>query len=88
MADLPTITSPTREAIFHGYEEDASEGATQDFLRGLDTRVHTVWAARPGLRDLSVAKIMADERTNSVLIVAGAKRMAGIKDLIAALDVK
>ena len=26
VAELPTITSPTREAIFHGYEEDASEG--------------------------------------------------------------
>ena len=26
MADLPDISSPTREAIFAGYERDASEG--------------------------------------------------------------
>ena len=37
------------------------DGAMRDFLRSLDTRVHTVWTARPGLRDLSVAKVLADE---------------------------
>ncbi|MCW5801953.1 MAG: hypothetical protein KIT31_06160, partial [Deltaproteobacteria bacterium] len=41
--------------------EEAGEGAVRDFLRSLDTRVHTVWAARPGLRDVAVAKVMADE---------------------------
>jgi len=43
------------------FAEDAGEGAVRDFLRGLETRVHTVWAARPGLKDLAVAKVMADE---------------------------
>lgn len=37
------------------------DGATRDFLRALDTRVHTVWAARQGLRDLAVARVLADE---------------------------
>ena len=33
----------------------------RDFLRSLDTRVHTVWAARDGLQDLAVARVIADE---------------------------
>jgi uncharacterized membrane protein len=41
--------------------EDAGEGALNDFLRGLETRVHTVWAARPGIKDVAVANVMADE---------------------------
>ena len=30
-------------------------------MKSLDTRVHTVWAARDGLQDLAVSKVMADE---------------------------
>ena len=37
------------------------QGATVDFLQSLDTRVHTVWAGRPGLKDVAVARILADE---------------------------
>ncbi|MCA9677402.1 MAG: hypothetical protein KC464_20425, partial [Myxococcales bacterium] len=37
------------------------DGASRDFLRSLDTRVHTVWAARPGLRDVAVSRVLADE---------------------------
>lgn len=37
------------------------EGATIDFLQSLDTRVHTVWAGRDGLKDIAVARILADE---------------------------
>ncbi len=36
-------------------------GEFQDFARELDAPVHTVWAARPGLKDLSVAEVRADE---------------------------
>jgi uncharacterized membrane protein len=43
------------------FDEDAGDGALHDFLRSLDTRVHTVWAARDGLRDVAVARVMADE---------------------------
>ena len=43
------------------FDEDAGDGALHDFLRSLDTRVHTVWAARAGLRDVAVARVMADE---------------------------
>jgi uncharacterized membrane protein len=41
--------------------EDSGEGALNDFLRGLETRVHTVWAARPGIKDVAVANVLADE---------------------------
>jgi uncharacterized membrane protein len=34
---------------------------SEEFLKGLDTRVHTVWAARPGFRDLAVKSVLADE---------------------------
>ena len=44
-----------------GFDEDSGDGAVRDFLRSLDTRVHTVWAARPGLRDVAVAKVHADD---------------------------
>ncbi len=43
------------------FDVDTGDGALRDFLRSLETRVHTVWAARPGLRDVSVAKVAADE---------------------------
>jgi uncharacterized membrane protein len=39
----------------------AVTGATRDFLRSLGTRVHTLWAGRPGLKDVAVARISADE---------------------------
>jgi hypothetical protein len=37
------------------------DGAIRDFLRSLDTRVHTVWMARPGLKDVAVERVDADE---------------------------
>ncbi len=37
------------------------DGTTRDFLRSLETRVHAIWAARPGLRDIAVARVLADE---------------------------
>jgi uncharacterized membrane protein len=43
------------------FDADRGDGAMRDFLRSLDARVHTVWAARPGLRDVAVARILADE---------------------------
>ena len=43
------------------FAEGAGLGAARDFLRSLGTRVHTVWAARPGLKDVAVSKILADE---------------------------
>ena len=44
-----------------GFDEDSGDGAVRDFLRSLETRVHTVWAARRGLRDIAIAKVNADE---------------------------
>ncbi|HWM87392.1 MAG TPA: hypothetical protein VNO33_16180, partial [Kofleriaceae bacterium] len=43
------------------FAEGAGLGAARDFLRSLETRVHTAWAARPGLKDVAVSKILADE---------------------------
>ncbi|HRC57190.1 MAG TPA: N-acetylmuramoyl-L-alanine amidase [Kofleriaceae bacterium] len=54
--DLAGIIVISDGAATGGFDEDA-----EDFLRGLETRVHTVWAARPGLRDLAVKSVLADE---------------------------
>ncbi|HKE19811.1 MAG TPA: glutamine amidotransferase [Kofleriaceae bacterium] len=43
------------------FAEGAGLGAARDFLRSLDARVHTAWAARPGLKDVAVSRILADE---------------------------
>src|SRR4051812_31110619 len=59
--DLAGILLISDGASTGGFDEDSGDGAVRDFLRSLDTRVHTVWAARRGLRDVAVAKVMADE---------------------------
>jgi uncharacterized membrane protein len=59
--DLAGIILISDGAATGGFGEDSGDGAIRDFLRSLETRVHTVWAARAGLKDLAVAKVMADE---------------------------
>jgi uncharacterized membrane protein len=59
--DLAGVIVVSDGAATGGFGEDAGDGAIRDFLRSLETRVHTVWAARPGLKDVAVAKVMADE---------------------------
>ena len=59
--DLAGVILISDGAATGGFGEDTGAGAVRDFLRSLDTRIHTVWAARPGLADIAVAKVMADE---------------------------
>jgi uncharacterized membrane protein len=59
--DLAGVVLISDGASTGGLSEDAGAGAVRDFLRSLDTRVHTVWAGRPGLKDVAVAKVNADE---------------------------
>jgi uncharacterized membrane protein len=59
--DLAGIVLVSDGAATGSFDEDSGDGAVRDFLRSLDTRVHTVWAARGGLKDVAVAKVMADE---------------------------
>ncbi len=59
--DLAGIILISDGAATGAFAEDAGEGAVNDFLRGLETRVHTVWAARPGIKDVAVAHVLADE---------------------------
>lgn len=59
--DLAGIILISDGASTGGLSEDAGAGAVRDFLKTLDTRVHTVWAARPGLKDVAVARVNADE---------------------------
>jgi uncharacterized membrane protein len=59
--DLAGIVMISDGASTGGLTEDTGDGAVRDFLRTLDTRVHTVWAARPGLMDVAVARVNADE---------------------------
>ena len=55
--DLAGVVLISDGAATGGFGEDAGDGAVRDFLRSLDTRVHTVWAARAGLKDVAVAKV-------------------------------
>ncbi|HEU4610652.1 MAG TPA: hypothetical protein VFS15_01190, partial [Kofleriaceae bacterium] len=59
--DLAGIVLISDGAATGSFDEDSGDGAVRDFLRSLDTRVHTVWAARAGLKDVAVARVMADE---------------------------
>lgn len=59
--DLAGIVLISDGAATGSFDEDAGDGAVRDFLRSLETRVHTVWAAREGLQDVAVAKVLADE---------------------------
>jgi uncharacterized membrane protein len=59
--DLAGIVLVSDGAATGSFDEDSGDGAVRDFLRSLDTRVHTVWAARDGLQDVAVAKVNADE---------------------------
>ncbi len=59
--DLAGIVLLSDGAATGQFDDDATAGAARDFLRALDTRVHTVMAASPGLRDVAVAKVIADE---------------------------
>ena len=59
--DLAGIVLVSDGAATGSFDEDSGDGAVRDFLRSLETHVHTVWAAREGLRDIAVAKVNADE---------------------------
>ncbi|MBV8755982.1 MAG: hypothetical protein JO257_01825 [Deltaproteobacteria bacterium] len=59
--DLAGIVLISDGAATGSFDEDSGDGAVRDFLRSLETRVHTVWAARDGLKDVAVAKVNADE---------------------------
>ncbi len=59
--DLAGIVLISDGSATGSFDEDSGDGAVRDFLKSLDTKVHTVWAARDGLRDVAVAKVMADE---------------------------
>jgi len=43
------------------FAADIDTGPSRDFLRSLEARIHTVWVGRPGLRDIAVARVLADE---------------------------
>ena len=44
--DLVGIVLVSDGAATGSFDEDSGDGAVRDFLCSLDTRVHTVWAAR------------------------------------------
>ncbi len=59
--DLAGVVLISDGASTGSLSEDAGEGAVSDFLKSLDTRVHTVFATHPGLKDVAVADVLADE---------------------------
>ncbi len=58
-ADLAGVVLISDGAATAGLGDD--DGAARDFLRSLDAKVHTVAAVRPGLRDIAVSAVHADE---------------------------
>jgi hypothetical protein len=46
--DLAGIVLISDGAATGSFDEDSGDGAVRDFLRSLDTRVHTVWARAKG----------------------------------------
>jgi uncharacterized membrane protein len=59
--DLAGVVVVSDGAMTGRMADGVEDGASQDFLKALGTRVHTVWAGRPGLQDLAVARIDADD---------------------------
>ena len=59
--DLAGIVLISDGSATGSFDEDSGDGAVRDFLRSLDTHVHTVWAARDGLKDVAVSRVNADE---------------------------
>ena len=41
--------------------QTAFDADTRDFLRALDTPVHTFAMGKPGLRDVAIARVLADQ---------------------------
>jgi hypothetical protein len=70
-----------------GREADLDADAL-DFLRGLDAPVHAAWSGRPGLRDVAVARVLADDfafvrtavKIEAVVRVVGAEAQAAWAD--------
>lgn len=68
-----------------GEEPEALDAEGREFLRGLDAPVHTVWTGRAGLRDLAIARVLADDfafaksaiKVEAVVRVLGAGSWAG-----------
>jgi hypothetical protein len=60
-ADLAGVILISDGVATGGLAGGAGAGALRDFLKSLDTRVHTVWTGKSGLRDVAVARVLADE---------------------------
>jgi uncharacterized membrane protein len=60
---------------------DALDAEGRDFLRSLDAPVHTAWTGEPGLRDVAIARLLADDfafarnvvKVEAVIRVRGAR---------------
>ena len=44
-----------------GFADGTGAGSMLDFLQSLDTPVHTAWVGRRGLKDVAIARVLADE---------------------------
>jgi uncharacterized membrane protein len=58
---------------------EAGTGETHDFLTSLATRVHTAWAARPGIKDVALERVVASDFAfvHTVVKVDAVVRVAG-----------
>jgi uncharacterized membrane protein len=58
LAGMVVLSDGTATGRFRG---GAGDGASIDLLQSLDTKVHTAWIGRPGLKDVAIAKLLVDE---------------------------
>ena len=73
------------DGIDNGRFADAMTGKdlaaeARDFLRSLDAPVHTVWTGRAGLRDVAIARVLADDfafARNAVKVEAVVRVLGG-----------
>ena len=58
---------------------EAGSAETHDFLGALDAKVHTVWAARPGIKDVAIERVVASDFAfvHTVVKIDAVVRVAG-----------
>jgi len=65
------------------FADGVEDGVAQDFLAGLGAKVHTVWTGAAGLRDVSIARIAADDFAfvRTAVKIEATVRAAGIGEV-------
>lgn len=60
-ADLAGVVVISDGTATGDFRDGAIDGPSREFLHSLDTRVHTAWIGDPGLKDVAIHRVLADE---------------------------